>query len=273
MTSNRQFDCLIERIMKQKYFLPRRRFIKTFTFVTAYSSLFGKAWTSILAAEISAAAASTAGTLRLNLQDFPVLLNESGSVRLGINALRGSPPNGPMPDGQFYPVIINRGANDTFYALSSRCTHQGCVVDPLDSSTDQINCPCHGSAYAIDGKRVSGPAPSSLTRYTVTFDGQNELEVRIPNLGYSIVGSIVQPAGNGSPRFRLDFRARRNVEYEVQFHESLDKDPTAVPFSTTLDGAIGDTVFTVASDSNVSLFVERNSPVGIYEVAVRVTEI
>ena len=126
-------------------------------------------------------------------------------MRLGINALRGSPPNGPMPNGQFYPVIINRAANDTFHALSSRCTHEGCIVDALDSSTAQINCPCHGSVYAIDGKRVSGPASSALTRYTVTFDGQNELEVRIPNLGYSIVGSTVQPAGNGSPRFRLDF--------------------------------------------------------------------
>ena len=259
--------------MKRKLFLPRRRFIKTFTFATAYASLFGKAWTSIWAAEISALAASTSGTLRLNLQDFPVLLNESGSVRLGINALRGSPPNGPMPNGQFYPVIINRGANDTFHALSSRCTHQGCVVEPLDSSTDRINCPCHGSVYAIDGKRVSGPAPSALTRYTVTFDGQNELVVQIPNLGYSIVGSNVQPAGNGSPRFRLDFRARRNVEYEVQFRDSLDKDPATIPFSTTADGAVENTVLTVASDSNVSLFVERNSPAGFYEVAVRVTEV
>ena len=259
--------------MKRKYFLVRRRFIKTFTFATAYSSLLGKAWTSILAAEIRPLAAATAGTLRLNLQDFPVLLSESGSVRLGINALRGTPPNGPMPNGQFYPVIINRAANDTFYALSSRCTHQGCVVDPLDSSADRMTCPCHGSIYAIDGKRVSGPAPSALTRYTVTFDGQNRIEVQIPNLGYSIVGSNVQPAGNGSPRFRLDFRARRNVEYEVRFRESLDKDQTTVPFSTTADGVVENTVLTVASDSNVSLFVERNSPTGFYEVAVRVTEV
>ncbi len=127
--------------------------------------------------------------------------------------------------------------------------------------------------YAIEGRRVAGPASSALTRYTTTFDGQDRLEVRIPNLGYSLVGSNVQPAGNGSPRFRLDFRARRNVDYEVQFRESLDKDPTTVPFSATADGAIENTVFTSASDTNASLFVERNSPLGIYVVAVRVTEI
>jgi len=259
--------------MKRKLVLPRRGFIKTFTFATAYSSLFGKTWTQILAAEITPSAASTAGTLQINLQDFPVLLSESGSVRLGINPLRGSPPNGPMPNGQFYPVIINRGASDTFHALSSRCTHQGCVVDTLDSSTERMACPCHDSMYAIDGRRVSGPASSALTRYPATYDGQDLLEVRIPNLGYSLVGSNVQPAGNVSPRFRLDFRARRNVEYEVQFRESLDKDPTVIPFSTTADGAVESTVFIPASDTNASLFVERNSPMGIYVVAVRVTEI
>src|SRR5262245_28840747 len=224
------------RPIMQRVVCRRRHFIRTFTFATAYSSLLGRSWTSIFAAEIKPLAVSSTGTLRVKLQDFPALLQESGSVRLGINPLRGSPPSGPMPNGQFYPVIINRGANDAFFALNSRCTHQGCVVDPMDPSTNLINCPCHGSIYSIEGRRVSGPAPGSLTKYTVSFDGQNTLQIQIPNLGYSVVGSTVQNPANGSSRFRLDFHALRNVEYEVQFRESTAAGATPISFATTADG-------------------------------------
>src|SRR5437016_11559224 len=100
--------------VNQRVFLQRRSFIKTFTFATAYSSFLGRSWTSIFAAEIQPLAVSSTGTLRLRLRDFPALLQESGSVRLGINPLRGSPPSGPMPNGQFYPVVINRGPANAF---------------------------------------------------------------------------------------------------------------------------------------------------------------
>src|SRR5262249_14020877 len=149
-------------------------------------------------------------------------------VRLGINPLRGSPPSGPTPNGQFYPVVINRGANNAFFALNSKCSHQGCAVDAMDSSSNLITCPCHGSIYSIEGRRISGPAPASLTKYTVSFDGQDTLQVQIPNLGYSVIGSNVQQTGNASARFRLDFRAQRNVDYEVHFRESVDQSPTVI---------------------------------------------
>jgi nitrite reductase/ring-hydroxylating ferredoxin subunit len=255
----------------QKLILQRRRFLKTFTFATAYSSLLGRSWTNIFAAEVQPLTAPSRGTLRVRLQDFPALLQESGSVRLGIHPLRGSPPSGPTPNGQFYPVIINRGPNDTFFALNSRCTHQGCVVDGMDAS-NLINCPCHGSIFSIDGRRISGPATAPLTKYTVSFDGRDTLEVQIPNLGYSIVGSNVQEAGNGNARVRLDFRALRNVEYEVQFRKSIEENPTPIAFATTSDGPFEESVFTVTSNRDVSLFVERNSTTGFYVVAVRVSE-
>jgi len=236
----------------------RRQFIKTFTLATAYSSLLGKAWTDILAAEIQPLAASTAGTLRLKLPDFPSLLQESGSVRLGFNPLRDT-ASGPMPNGRFYPVIINRGPNDTFFALNSRCTHQGCVVPALDPSDNRITCSCHGSIYGIDGRRLSGQATSSLGRYAVNFDGQRALSVQIPNLGYSIVASNVQSGGNSNPRLRLNFRALRNVEYEVMFRASLDSSASAVPFAMTESDPFEQTLFSVTSDANTSLFVERGA--------------
>src|SRR5687768_9673014 len=106
--------------------LTRRRFIKTFTFASACSTLAGETWKGVFAAEIQTLTAVSAGTLRVKLDDFPALLNEFGSLRLAIVPLRGD-----LPNGQFYPVIINRGPNNMFHALSSRCTHEGCVVGPL----------------------------------------------------------------------------------------------------------------------------------------------
>ncbi len=256
-----------------KLILQRRGFIKVFTFATAYSSLLGQRWTNILAAEIKPLAVSSTGTLRIKLPDFPALLQESGSVRLGINPLRGDPPSGPMPDGQFYPVVINRGPDNKFFALNSRCTHQGCAVDAMDPSSNLITCPCHGSIYSIEGRRISGPAPSSLTKYAVSFDGQDTLQVQIPNLGYTVVGSSVQQAANGSSRLRLDFRAFRNVDYEAQFRESIDQSPSAIAFALTPDGPVDQTVFTSTSASNVSFFVERNSRAGFYIVAAQISEL
>ncbi len=88
----------------------RRRFIKTISFGTAFSSLLGKSWTDVLAGEIRPSSASTSGILRLKLSQFPALLDTSGSVRLAINPLNGN--TGPI--GQFYPVIVNRGPNHAY---------------------------------------------------------------------------------------------------------------------------------------------------------------
>lgn len=251
--------------------LDRRHFVKTFAFATAWSSLLGKSWTNVLAAEI-APLASTTGILRIRLQDFPALANESGSVRIGINPLRGNPPSGPLPNGTFYPVIINRGPNNTFFALNSRCTHQNCAVDPMDPS-NTIVCPCHASVFAIDGRRLSGQASSNLQRYTTTFDGRDRLAIQIPSLGYTVTSSTVHPSGDKAPRLRLEFRTFRNVEYEVLFFESLDKPAVVVPFSTTLDGALDSQVFAATTATTVSLFVERKANSGFYQIAARVTEL
>jgi len=136
-----------------------------------------------------------------------------------------------------------------------------------------MTCPCHGSEYAIDGKRLAGPAPSGLTRYTASFDGKDTVQVQIPGLGYSVTGSNIQVVGNETPRFRLDFRAFRKVDYEVRFRGSLDLAPAQIPFSTTQNGPVDQTVFTSATTTNVSLFVDRNSAAGFYTIAVLVTEI
>jgi cytochrome b6-f complex iron-sulfur subunit len=58
----------------------------------------------------------------------------------------------------------------TYVALSSICTHQGCVVN-YNSIGKQFSCPCHGGLYDISGKVLSGPPPSPLTQYKVVLSG------------------------------------------------------------------------------------------------------
>jgi cytochrome b6-f complex iron-sulfur subunit len=65
-------------------------------------------------------------------------------------------------------IIINMGSG--FVALSSICTHEGCTV-AYNSTSGNLECPCHGSVYAISGNVLVGPAPRPLMKYTVTQVG------------------------------------------------------------------------------------------------------
>ena len=54
--------------------------------------------------------------------------------------------------------------DDGIYAISSVCTHLGCIVYSTDTG---FQCPCHGSRYDRQGKVVGGPAPRSLAWYEI----------------------------------------------------------------------------------------------------------
>jgi len=125
--------------------LPRRRFIKHFVVGTAFSTVLGRKWFATLLADCTATT-PTGGILRVKLSDFPALQNEQGSVRLALNPFTES---GPL--GAFYPVLVNRGSGNQFFALSTRCTHLNCVVPPFDASFGASVCPCHESRFRIDG--------------------------------------------------------------------------------------------------------------------------
>lgn len=54
------------------------------------------------------------------------------------------------------------------YAVSTICTHLGCVVKPNDEG---FECPCHGSRFASDGEVKKGPAPRALPWLKATLSG------------------------------------------------------------------------------------------------------
>ncbi len=59
-------------------------------------------------------------------------------------------------------VFIVRTTEGSIHALSSVCTHLGCITG-YRASERVIVCPCHGSKFnPANGSVVGGPAPQSL---------------------------------------------------------------------------------------------------------------
>jgi cytochrome b6-f complex iron-sulfur subunit len=109
-----------------------------------------------LAALWSAAAAALFATVgMLRLPKAAVL--PSPSKRFSVTL-----PDSLAPGTAYVPagrsVALFRDAGGVF-AISTICTHLGCVVRP---EADGFHCPCHGSRFAADGTVERGPAPSPL---------------------------------------------------------------------------------------------------------------
>jgi Rieske Fe-S protein len=69
-----------------------------------------------------------------------------------------------------YRLVVTQPAAGDPRAFTAICTHDGCTLTTVTDGT--INCPCHGSRFAItDGAVVHGAALRALTRRKVTVQG------------------------------------------------------------------------------------------------------
>lgn len=110
------------------------------------------------------------GGFKLNLNDYPALLQVGGSVML-TNVQEA--PN---------PVIIVRNSETEFLVADSKCKHQGCTVNLPKNPGENLICPCHGAVYSsTDASVVQNPPGATigaLDKYTYTFDkDKNELSI------------------------------------------------------------------------------------------------
>ncbi|MCX6245997.1 MAG: Rieske (2Fe-2S) protein [Bacteroidetes bacterium] len=79
--------------------------------------------------------------------------------------------------GRFYLARLQDGG---FIALSLRCTHLGCAIS-WEEKRKRFICPCHSSAFDINGEVLNPPAARALDYYPVMIEN-GIVKVDIGNL-------------------------------------------------------------------------------------------
>ena len=69
-------------------------------------------------------------------------------------------------------TIVKDTDGSYWIGLYQKCVHLGCTV-PFRDDCVSFKCPCHGSHYHVTGEYLDGPAPRSLDRFALSFDGEN----------------------------------------------------------------------------------------------------
>jgi cytochrome b6-f complex iron-sulfur subunit len=91
----------------------------------------------------------------------PKQLIEAGSVNSyesnSVTVFRG---------GRFYLTRLEDGG---FIALSLRCTHLGCSIE-WEEDKSRFICPCHSSAFSMNGDVQNPPAPKALDFYPIIIE-------------------------------------------------------------------------------------------------------
>lgn len=124
--------------------------------------------TPLLAACGSSGSNDATGTTTTQTSPSPTSARSAGGGSGGI-----ATSEIPVGGGKVFAdqqIVVTQPKAGEFKAFSAVCTHQGCLVNKVESGT--IDCPCHFSMYSIeDGSVKGGPAPRPLTEKTVTVTG------------------------------------------------------------------------------------------------------
>ena len=68
-------------------------------------------------------------------------------------------------------TVVKDSDGSYWIGLYQRCVHLGCTV-PFRDDCVSFKCPCHGSHYDVAGEFLDGPAPRSLDRFALSFNGE-----------------------------------------------------------------------------------------------------
>ena len=82
-------------------------------------------------------------------------------------------------NGRVYPFgsakfFLHRLADGGFLAVSSKCTHLGCTIQ-FNANHNRFECPCHASAFNINGDVISPPATRALDYYPIVIKNNKVL--------------------------------------------------------------------------------------------------
>lgn len=104
----------------------------------------------------------------------------------------GEPVN--VPDGRFWIVDLDSEDPNVRFsqaqdetapikgvtAIYKVCTHLGCIYAWVPANS-RFECPCHGSKYRLDGRRIESPAPRTLDRFKIfAYDAEGNVIAESP---------------------------------------------------------------------------------------------
>lgn len=97
----------------------------------------------------------------VDVLDEAALRSGAPPVRVQINATRMRDAWGVSEDVPLGAAWVRKSEAGEVQALSSTCPHLGCAID-FDTQDKMFKCPCHRSAFAMDGEKISGPSKRGL---------------------------------------------------------------------------------------------------------------
>ena len=240
--------------------LDRRNFVRLFTLSSAASLIGGRLWTARLLADIGPDGEPIA-RIPIKISDYPALQNDLGSVQFKFTAT----------NELYYPFTLTRSEDNMFYAVDTRCSHQGCIVDAYSATQFAMICQCHGSEYSYRGEVINGPANFDLQRYATEFDGLNTVTVLLPGLNMKINSIHVQSNTTSTIRVRLDFPTILGGRYRIQFRQDLSDAPQDVLFATSAAGT-ANLSQVLGTGAVRTVYADAAQPRGFFAVALVVDE-
>lgn len=74
-------------------------------------------------------------------------------------------------------VYLRKTPDGQIECFNARCPHLGCTVK-FDDESQTYECPCHASAFSIDGKRTNGIPPRDMDTLKTTVDKDGTVRVK-----------------------------------------------------------------------------------------------
>ncbi len=149
-----------------------------------------------------------------------------GAFTIGIDDIP-QPNTEPInyPDGRFWLVNLNTNdPNALMYqapdepepivgvaAIYKVCTHLGCIYS-WTPANERFECPCHGSKYRLDGRRIEAPAPRNLDRFFLEAVGQDGNVLAFSEVQADQYSPVALPAGTVA--IRIDTGDRQDGSSE-----------------------------------------------------------
>jgi Rieske Fe-S protein len=121
------------------------------------------AYPTVLARDGNSLVVDFGSTVMAAFSDYPQLMSPGG-VAVITNAASCAPG-----------IVVVRQDSSTALALSAVCTHKQCIV-AYSSNDNDLECPCHGSRYDLDGNVLMGPATEPLAQLSAAI-GANGITV------------------------------------------------------------------------------------------------